>query len=377
MPSLNELWFTKLLADRQPPCVSIYLPMHRAAPSAKENEISYRDMVEQAKVSMRNRYDDRLIDQMAEKLHGIAGDNSFWVGDRDGLAVFASPDFQQVIELQQPVDPLCMVADTFHIKPLVRILQSADRFQVLCFTLNGVQLYEGDQHRLAPVPLNNVPQSPADVAGMRLSDATTATADFVQGQKQAKQGDAAADEPVNVQHFMQAVDRAIWENHSRRSRLPLVLIASEKHHDPFRRITRNQYLVDVGVMLDPKAIPIDRIRAEAWQVMEPRFKQNVAKLADQFRAAKAHHKGSDELMEVAQAAADGRVGTLLVRADAQIPGMLSQNSGFIEQARPEDPRADDVLDDLTELVLKRDGQVLVLPPEAMPTDTGVAAIYRY
>jgi len=38
---------------------------------------------------------------------------------------------------------------------------------------------------------------------------------------------------------------------------------------------------------------------------------------------------------------------------------------------------DDVLDDLAEMVLKMDGQVLVLPRENMPTDSGVAAIYRY
>jgi hypothetical protein len=42
-----------------------------------------------------------------------------------------------------------------------------------------------------------------------------------------------------------------------------------------------------------------------------------------------------------------------------------------------DPDVDDILDDLAELTLKAGGEVVVVPGERMPTDTGVAAIYRY
>lgn len=41
------------------------------------------------------------------------------------------------------------------------------------------------------------------------------------------------------------------------------------------------------------------------------------------------------------------------------------------------PEVDDVLDDLGELVLKKGGQMLVVPAERMPTQTGIAAIYRF
>jgi len=38
---------------------------------------------------------------------------------------------------------------------------------------------------------------------------------------------------------------------------------------------------------------------------------------------------------------------------------------------------DDVLDDLGELVRMRNGAVVVVPADRMPTETGVAAIYRF
>jgi hypothetical protein len=38
---------------------------------------------------------------------------------------------------------------------------------------------------------------------------------------------------------------------------------------------------------------------------------------------------------------------------------------------------DDLLDDLSEKVLEKGGQVVVVPAERMPTKEGAAAIYRY
>jgi len=35
------------------------------------------------------------------------------------------------------------------------------------------------------------------------------------------------------------------------------------------------------------------------------------------------------------------------------------------------------LDDLGEIVLRKSGEVIVVPAERMPTNTGVAAIYRF
>ncbi|MCH6199574.1 hypothetical protein MMU07_08290 [Aquiflexum sp. LQ15W] len=43
----------------------------------------------------------------------------------------------------------------------------------------------------------------------------------------------------------------------------------------------------------------------------------------------------------------------------------------------DNPIVDDLLDDMGELVIKMGGEVMVLPDDKMPSDTGLAAIYRY
>jgi len=73
----------------------------------------------------------------------------------------------------------------------------------------------------------------------------------------------------------------------------------------------------------------------------------------------------------------GRVDTLLIEAQREIPGRIIEVTGEIEFDDLEHPELDDVLDDLGLLALKMGGQVVIVPTDRMPTKTGIAAIYRY
>ena len=87
--------------------------------------------------------------------------------------------------------------------------------------------------------------------------------------------------------------------------------------------------------------------------------------------------GSGDLSDVARAAVEGRVATLLLEADRQIPGRIDAATGALSFANLGDPEVDDLLDDLGEYVLRGGGEVVVVPVERMPTTTGLAASYRY
>jgi len=376
MRDINAQWFNDLLAEHKPPCVSIYLPTPRANPPAAESARLFEHLLHKAEQQLGERFNSTQIRQMTQKIRGatVDADPQFWTGDRDAVAIFASPDFVQVIDLQHRVDAYVEVADSFHVKPLIRVLQSANRFQLLCLTQQMVEVLEGDQYRLDRLPNRNLPQNINELPGMIMSKEVSVAQDLRDAKRQPNDGQDGAG---TLDQFLRVVDKAVWENYSRASKLPLILVAVEAYHAHFRDISKNTYLLEEGIKIDPKNVSLDRLREEAWKIMEPRYNATVERITNDFMAAKARHRGSDEVMEVAQAASQGRVDTLLVQADAQIAGHLMRTDGFIEPAKLSDPYADDVLDDLAEMVLKMDGQVLVLPRENMPTDSGVAAIYRY
>jgi hypothetical protein len=68
---------------------------------------------------------------------------------------------------------------------------------------------------------------------------------------------------------------------------------------------------------------------------------------------------------------------LLVDADQVLPGTIDPTTGEIKAMELANPKVDDKLDDLAEIVLRMGGEVVIVPTDRMPTKTGLAAIYRY
>jgi hypothetical protein len=162
-----------------------------------------------------------------------------------------------------------------------------------------------------------------------------------------------------TERFFRAADRAILEQHSRPSRLPLLLAALPQHHGVFRALSRNPYLLAEGIDVHPDALSPEELRERAWRAIEPHYLARLAGLVEMFGAARAKELGTDDVEEAAGSAAGGRVATLLIQAERR------------------QPEADDRLDDIGEEALRNGGQVIVVPAARMPTRTGIAAIYRY
>ncbi len=322
------------------------------------------------------------------RLGELAGDAEFWNHSLDGLVVLAASDFFRVYRLQRPVPELAIVGESFHIKPLLRILQSVDRYQILALSAASIKLFEGNRDALAEVELaEGVPPTLTDALGEELTEPHQTVASYGGGTGGGNDGGSTPmrhghggkkDEvDIDADRFFRAVDRAILEHHSKPSGLPLLLAALPEHQSRFRALSRNPSLLAAGVDGSPDALSIETLRDRAWQAVEPHYLARLAALVDAFGSASSRGLGSDELSDVAKAAVAGRVATLLVDADRQLPGRLDRDSGAVEFAELADARIDDLLDDLAEVVLQAGGEAIVVPAERMPTVTGLAAIYRY
>src|SRR5690606_40992429 len=90
----------------------------------------------------------------------------------------------------------------------------------------------------------------------------------------------------------------------------------------FRRISRNPYLMDAEIAVDPDSLTVDELRERAWRVVEPYYLDRLAGLIELFGTARARNLGDEDLARVARNAAAGRVATLLVEADRHVPGRL-------------------------------------------------------
>lgn len=334
--------------------------------------------------SLLQQFPKDTIRPLLEPFLALADDRTFWKHTLDGLAVLGAKGIFRAYNLQRPVAELAVVADSFHTKPLIRILQSADRFHVLGLNRHAIKLFEGNRDALDEIePAQGVPRTMTQALGEELTEPHQTVASYggVGGGRSAMHhghGGKETEVDIDAERWFRAVDRGILEYHSQPSGLPLILAALPEHHHMFHEVSHNPFLIPESIDIHPDALSsIDELRQRAWQLIEPRYLARLAALVEEFGSARSKGLGADHLAQVAKAVVGGRVATLLIEARREVSGRINAATGNIEFDDLAHPEVDDVLDDLGALALKMGGQVVVVPTERMPTETGIAAIYRY
>lgn len=373
-----------LLSVEQDVCLSLYMPTHRRHPEKQQNPIRYKNLVRQMEESLMKKFAPAEVQKHLEPMESLIGDNDLWNHTLSGLAVFSARGVFEVLGLHEPVNELAIVADSFHTKPLRQYLQSADHFHVLTINQHDYRLYEGNRHSLTEVELGeDLPKNMVEALGEELTGKQSPIGSYGSTQRGTASihglgGDRKDEMEKDAERFFRMIANAIEENYSKPTGWPLMLAALPEHHSLFHKVSKNPYLLKEGIQINPNALSIEQLTAMAWQIMEPEYLNKLDRMVNHFQQAKAHGKGSDDIDDIAVAAVEGRVDTLLVEADRLIAARVTNlTTGNIQRRDLENPKIDDLLDDMSELVTKMGGQVTVLPPEKMPSESGLAAIFRY
>lgn len=383
MDSLEHDYPDAVLAPRQPPCLSLYQPTHRSHPENAQDPIRFRNLVKALVQSLRQEHPERECRSLVDPLHALADDVQFWNHAFDGLAVLSAAGFFRLHRLQRPVPELAVVADSFHTKPLIRIMQSADRFQVLGINPHRARLFEGNRDRLDEVGLPpGVPDS-LDAALQRDFGRDRDIRTYGPTREAGKMGRHGKSDvrqvaiDADTAQFFRIVDRGLLEAQSRPKELPLLLAALPEHHHLFREVSRNPNLLDTAIDVHPDDLSLDELRARAWELVLPRYLARLAAWIERFNAGRSRGQATADLGDAARAAIEGRIAGLLLDAGRQVPGHMDPATGAIAPGNPGGLHVDDLLDDLGERVLRTGGEVVIVPGERMPTDTGLAAVYRF
>lgn len=378
MNILENDYATDIFEKCDPPCLSLYQPTHRHYPDNQSDMITYRNLTKVLETKLLQNLSRKEAQLLLTPFLSLADNRDFWNHTLNGLAVLGSKDFFRVYRLQRTVPEVAIVADRFQIKPLMRILQTTDRYHVLGLNRHEIRLYEGNRDVLDEIELaEGVPWTITGVLGKELTEPHHSAAPFSSIGGSHGHGGKESEVDGDAKRFFRIIDRSILENYSKPSSLPLILASLPEHKNLFHRVSHNSFLLEEGIDIHPDDLTIDELRLKAWQVMEPHYQDRLNTLTEEYKLSKSKDLGNDDLVHIARAIVEGRVETLLIESDREIPGRVDDVTGAIELNDPNYPGTDDLLDDLSSLSLKNGGKVVVLPAESMPVETGIAAIYRY
>ena len=368
-----------IIFERNEPCLSLYQPTHRHRPDNKQDIIRFKNLVKELEGQLLEIYSQAEADEILKPFYDLEKDKVFWNNTKDGLVILMDRDRGVIYKLSRPVKEFANIGRSFHIKPLVRTYQSADTYYVLGINRQTFKLFVGNRYELQEVKFDeDTAVNIEDVLGDQFTDSYL-NQRSVGGSNAMFHGQGSKKDEIDkdIENYFRYVDRLVLENFSNPTKAPLVLVSLDEYHGLMNSISHNRLMLKDGIRKDFETLDLDALREEAWKIVEPLYIDRTRELVDRFEAHRAQGQASDDYIEVAKAAVEGKVESVLIESDRIIPGIINYETGSIVEEDIKNPEAEDLLDDLAEIVFENKGEVVMLPKDRMPTDRGIAAIFRY
>lgn len=361
--------------------ISLYQPTYRHFPLNKQDSIVFKNLLKELENSLDELADKELKEKLMAPFYALQEDFEFWNNTLDGIAMLASKDRCIIYLLHVPVEPLAVVAHSFHIKPLLGAFQSLENFQMLVLSRDSFSLFEGNQNEMEELVLpEDAPRTLQDALGDQLTPGhlTFGSYDGAGGTPMFHgHVNAQSEMDKDTERYFRVLDKFVHENYSTESHLPLVLVALPEHHALFHRISKNPQLLEESIAASAQDLDSSDVKQKAHELIKHFERKKIDELKDKYGSANAEKLATTDLVLAVRSAIEGRVATLLLEENRIQGGKIDRQTGQITKGDVSEPFYDDVMDDLAQIVLHMGGEVMLLKTEDIPGDTGVAAIFRY
>lgn len=363
------------------PCVSIYLPTHRAGLDYRQDPILLKNLLREAEDQLER--SGMGHDQAGALLHPareLLEDAVFWKHQADGLALFLTRAGMRAYRLPESFRPLAVVNRRFHVKPLLPLLSGDGRFWLLALSQNQVRLWEGSRHGLREIELRSIPSSLQGALGY---DYEQKSLQFRGARTQGGQGAmfyGGGEGDETVKQEMEAYFRIVDDGVRRLigdGRGPLVLAAVDYEIAMYRQVSKVADIVEGGIPGNPEMLDATELHGRAWALVAPRFEASRRRARERHADLSATDRVTATLAEVLPASIDGRVETLFVALGRRRWGRYDEPTRTVTEAPGQEPGVDDLLDFTAVQALVHGAEVFAVDPADVPGGGDLAAIYRY
>ncbi len=381
MDILNPTDIKSLIAQQGKWCISLYIPTHRVGREQQQDPIRLKNSLAEAETKLLvNGLRRPQVEELMQPAEELLWRDSFWRHLSDGLAIFLSDDLSVIYRLPVEFEELLVIANSFHIKPLLPLLGRVGKFYILGLSLNNIRLFQGTPDTMSEIALN-FPTSmdealwmdePERYLNLHSSSVSTRQAGIFHGHG------IDEDEKKNILRFFYTVNEglnALIEDKT----VPMILAGVDYLLPIYREASTYPNMLKDSVTGNPDRENLNELHQRAWNIVKPLFEESQKKAFEKYRQLSGQQsaQATSDLSTAVKAAKFGQVETLFVPLGVQIWGRYDEaNNKVILNSRP-DAENEDLLDLAAAETILNSGQVFAVPGEQMPGGSNLAAILRY
>ena len=297
--------------------------------------------------------------QFLKPLRALLEDTRVLETLRGNVGIFRTAQSFRVLHVPVPVEQACMVATTFHVKPLLRWIQSDRDFFLVGLDQETVHLYQGSQHTL------------------KLIDTLSLSREIAYDTSLSSKLNFWNSVSVKSQEIEEIV---LWLEdklalYSKKSKPKLFFAGKKKSIDILGFELSYGNIAKYPLTYTFSAKNLSKITAEIRTVLTKDAESYLERSFLEFKYANNLDLTETNIFEIAKAAIQGRVKKLMIAGEVNVFGKLNPTNGDLVLHEGDRDHEDDcLLDDLAQTVLAKGGNVIVASKEELPGGHSILAI---
>jgi hypothetical protein len=385
MDILNPADLKSLIAQQGKWCISLYMPTHRVGREQQQDPIRLKNLLAEAETKLlANGLRRPEVQKLMRPAEELLWNKDFWRHQSEGLVIFLANDFSMTYRLPLESKELLIIANNFHIKPLVPLLGRAGKFYILALSLNNVRLFEATSDTINEVKLN-FPTSMNEALWMDEPERYLNLHSGSVSMSQARGGSGifhghgiGDEEKKSILRFFYTVNEGLNTLIEDKT-IPMVLAAVDYLLPIYREANAYDNVLQDAVIGNPDRENLKELHEEALKIVKPIFEESQKKAYEKFEQLNGQQSvlATNDLTKAVKAAKFGQVESLFVSVGVQKWGRYdAENNKVILETEPS-PENEDLLNYAAAETILNSGQVFAVPREQIPGDGELAAILRY
>ena len=236
-------------------------------------------------------------------------------------------------------------------------------------------LFEGDATSVKEVELvgNDAPNTLEAALGTeRTGDSSASGAGGGSGGESALHGhtETSKEKDIDRENYFRIVDKYINEHYTSERDLPLILYALPENQAVFRKLSKNNHLIEDGIEESGANVNFKVVQEKALAKNVEIVIKQKEKLFNRFRETSLKFRVDNQLNDLAMSATEGRIEELLVNKDYHQRGIITPEGEFEDVDH-------DFVKRLITRVISTKGKVFVVNSDDMPVGINLSARLRY
>lgn len=277
-----------------------------------------------------------------EPLDSLLHDSRIFEQMKGNIGIFRNEDSFRILSIPIDVEQCCQVATSFHIKPLLRWIQTDQDFLFLGIGKEAAHLYVGSQD------------------SFRMLDSIAFSELFKNQKKRAE-----------ISFWVNE-----WISELTKNSKPKLFVAGKKSDiQPLKLslIYKNSIATPISNSFSEYAAI--NICQDIRKILKEESEKYLENALLEFRFAEEDNRARKNIFQISKAVVQGKVRKLIVTDELNIFGKIDHKSGGLAIHPYDLDHEDDcILDDLAQMVLRQGGEVVIAKRNEIPKNRPILAI---